>query len=282
MRILKKIIEYIVVLILVSVITLLTIINIISSTILKEDYILSKLETTGYYEEMNKYIKDKFENYIGQSGLEEHVFENLVTKEKIQKDIQQIIDNIYNGTNKEIEIKEIENNLRNNINKELDGRRLSENEQKAINIFIENICNEYKISILNTKYESKINTTYKEIMKYKDMAIKTLLIFTLISVIILLCLNLKAINQFFIEIGCTFFATATFLICAKIYINMRIKIQNIVLFNEAFEKTMQIILTDILNNFIKYGIILLLIGLFLMILFEIIKNRKEENILNKN
>lgn len=276
MEILKRIIEYIIMFILVAVITILTIVNIISLSILKEDYILSKLETTGYYEEMYKHVKDNFENYIGQSGLEEHVFENIITKEKLQNDIKQIIDNIYNGTNKEIEVKEIEDNLSRNINKELEGQRLSEDEQKSIDIFIESICNEYKTSILHTEHENEINNMYKQVIKYKYTANRILLILALVCEISLLLLNWKYIIQFFIEIGGVMFAVATFLICTKIYINMRIKIQNIVLFNEAFEKTMRTILTDILNNVSKYGIILLVVGLVVMVVFEVIKHKKEK------
>ena len=110
----KKIIQYIIVTILALAILALVIINILSSSILKKEYILSKLQQQDYYEKIYEETKSNFENYIHQSGLDEEVLENIVTKEKIEKDTKKIINNIYNGMDEKVDTEEIKNKLNKN------------------------------------------------------------------------------------------------------------------------------------------------------------------------
>ena len=67
------------------------------------DYDLHELETN-------------FENYIGQSGLDENVIKNIISVEQIKQDTNIIIDNIYDGENITINTETIETSLKNNIN----------------------------------------------------------------------------------------------------------------------------------------------------------------------
>ena len=69
MRIAKTIIKYIVTIILAIAMIAYFFISLVSSTILSEQYILSKLDETDYYNKIYEYVKSNFENYIYQSGL---------------------------------------------------------------------------------------------------------------------------------------------------------------------------------------------------------------------
>ena len=91
----KKIIQYIVATILALAILGLVIINILSSSILSKEYILAKLQSQNYYEKIYKETESNFENYIHQSGLDEDVLKDIVTKEKVEKDTRIILNNIY-------------------------------------------------------------------------------------------------------------------------------------------------------------------------------------------
>ena len=97
MKVVKSIIQYIIVTILALAVLALIIMNLFSSSILSKDYILSKLEEQNYYDKIYEDTKSNFENYIHQSGLDEEVLNDIVTKEKIKKDTNIIINNIYNG-----------------------------------------------------------------------------------------------------------------------------------------------------------------------------------------
>ena len=103
----KKIIQYIVATILALAILGLIIINILSSSILSKEYIIGKLQNQNYYEKIYQETESNFENYIHQSGLDEDVLKDIVTKEKIEKDTRIILNNIYNGMDEKIDTKEI-------------------------------------------------------------------------------------------------------------------------------------------------------------------------------
>lgn len=276
MKVIATIIKYIIVFILAISITMLAVVNIFSSTILEKEYILSKLEETGYYDEIYEYAKSNFENYIGQSGLDEEILENIITKEMIKNDTKTIIENIYDGKDKKVETKEIENTIKQNISKSLEGQKLTATQQKAIDEFVKHICDEYITSLLHTNYETKINNYYKTIIKYKEMAEKGLIITAVICALLLLILNIKSISNFFIQIGVSAMVPAFILIITNIFINTRIKIQNIVLVNDAFAKIIKTVIADVLNNMMKYGIVLLASSMILIIAFNLIKVQKNK------
>ena len=69
-----------------------------TSTLLKEEYVLGKLEENGYYENLYHEIQSKFEEYILQSGLEEEVIRDIYTEDQVQSDTKILIHNIYAGT----------------------------------------------------------------------------------------------------------------------------------------------------------------------------------------
>lgn len=276
MKVIATIIKYIIVFILAISIIMLVVVNIFSSTILEKEYILSKLEETGYYDEIYEYAKSNFENYIGQSGLDEEILENIITKEMIKNDTKTIIENIYDGKDKKVETKEIENTIKQNISKSLEGQKLTATQQKAIDEFVKHICDEYTTSLLHTNYETKINNYYKTIIKYKEMAEKGLIITAVICALLLLILNIKSISNFFIQIGVSAMVPAFILIITNIFINTRIKIQNIVLVNDAFAKIIKTVIADVLNNMMKYGIVLLASSMILIIAFNLIKVQKNK------
>ena len=276
MKVIATIIKYIIVFILAISITMLAVVNIFSSTILEKEYILSKLEETGYYDEIYEYAKSNFENYIGQSGLDEEILENIITKEMIKNDTKTIIENIYDGKDKKVETKEIENTIKQNISKSLEGQKLTATQQKAIDEFVKHICDEYTTSLLHTNYETKINNYYKTIIKYKEMAEKGLIITAVICALLLLILNIKSISNFFIQIGVSAMVPAFILIITNIFINTRIKIQNIVLVNDAFAKIIKTVIADVLKNMMNYGIVLLASSMILIIAFNLIKVQKNK------
>ena len=86
-------------------------IQIASSTILSQSYVLKQLEEANYYANIYTEIKSDFENYIYQSGLDESVLENIITVEEVTQDTNQIIANIYNGDNKQIDVTALKERL---------------------------------------------------------------------------------------------------------------------------------------------------------------------------
>ena len=120
MKALINVIRFILILLLTILIISLVFINITKSTIMSKDYILGKLDETDYYINIKGEIESNFQNYIGQSGLDEEVLNDIVTDEKIKNDTEIIFNNIYDGTSEEVTTTEIEEKLRTNIDNSLE------------------------------------------------------------------------------------------------------------------------------------------------------------------
>ena len=69
--------------------------TIVFSTILDKNYVMQKLEETNFYADTYELVESNFENYIYQSGLDEEVLKNICTEEKVKKDINIMLSNIY-------------------------------------------------------------------------------------------------------------------------------------------------------------------------------------------
>lgn len=277
----KNILRYIIAILLTIVIIAFLLINLLSSTILSEQYILSKLEETDYYNKMYQYVESSFENYIYQSGLDENVLEDIVSKEKIEKDTKIIIGNIYDGRNEKIDTQEIKDNLNANINKSLGNKKLNTTQKTAIDTFIDEITNEYKTAMSHTNYEQQINNIYSKGIKYVNILKKALLISIAVLIILLIVLSLTKIYKVFAMAGISMLSSGILFGITNWYITSKIKIQTITILNDAVSDTVRNILQEIMNTVKNEAVILTLIGIILIIIPSLIhyyKNSKEEKI----
>ena len=277
MKIVINILKFIIMLILVVCILFFGIKNIVLSTIMDKDYVLNKLEETNFYSGTYELVESGFENYIAQSGLEEEVLNNICTEEKIKNDIGIIINNIYNGTNEEIDTTEIANNLNANIDK-LDVRT-SQN-KSALDKFVQQICTEYKNTILNTKYENTIHEILNKTTNLLEKLQTIVTIVTIIYVICLILLNIKNISKLVGNIGTVLLSSSVAILVAINLINANINISAIKLFNNVFSSSIVTILQDILSKVNKFGIIILITSIVVILINAIINfvktNQKEE------
>lgn len=277
MKILINILKFIIMLILVVCILFFGIKNIVLSTIMDKDYVLNKLEETNFYSGTYELVESGFENYIAQSGLEEEVLNNICTEEKVKKDIAIILNNIYNGTNEEIDTTEIANNLNANIDK-LDVRT-SQN-KSALDKFVQQICTEYKNTIINTKYENTIHEILNKTTNLLEKLQTIVTIVTIIAVICLILLNIKNISKLVGNIGTVLLSSSITILVAINLINANINISAIKLFNNVFSSSIVTILQDILSKVNKFGIIILITSIVVILINAIINfvksNQKEE------
>ena len=266
MKILIQIIKIVLIMMLSILISILILTNIVDMTILNKTYILDKLDQSNYYSETKKEIQSNFENYILQSGLQEDVIENIVTEDKIKNDTKIIISNIYDETYKEIGTEEIENNLKNNIQESLEETKISENQQNAINKFIEKICNEYKETILHTKYETKINNEIINISNYLRLIKNIIIVIIVVLILIILLINHKEILRGISQIGITLTASGIMYFLINLFIDYKIEIENILILNNSVSQVIKEVLTNILEVFMKWGFILFSSGVIVIIM----------------
>lgn len=275
MKALKTVIKYIITIILALSMIAYFFIQLASSTILSEQYILSKLEETDYYNKIYECVKSNFENYIHQSGLEETVLENIVSKEKVRKDTNIIISNLYDGLEQKIDTQEIRDNLNNNIKETLGEQNITKTQQSSIDTFVDHICNEYTDTMSHFSYEKQINQYYQKAMQYINLAKKVLLITIGLAILLLLVLNLKRIYKFVLLLGISLTTTGTFLVIVNLFINSKVKIQTITILNDAISDTVRSVLADILHMIMNNGSIMLISGILLIIIPNLIHNLKK-------
>lgn len=274
MKVLTKTIKFILVTILTICLISIGIISIVSSTILDKTYITEKMEETNFYKETYELVKSNFEKYIYQSGLDEEVLENICTEEKLQKDINTIISNIYDGTDEKIDTTEIETNLNANIDKL--GIKNSKN-QKAIEQFVKHICDEYTETIIHTKYESQINAQYQKVISLLTKIHNVIMIILIIDAILLIIMNIKTASKIIQDLGIALFSSSIFKLSVCSIIMSKVNIEGIKILNDIFSKTLVTIITDVLTKIISLGIGALLIAIILIIIYAIISvNKKNE------
>ena len=270
MKIAKNILRYIITIILSLSIICLVLVNIASSTVLNENYILDKLDKTSYYSKIYEEAKSNFENYIYQSGLDESVLENVITQEKVENDTKKVISNIFNGLEETVDTQEIKDKLNENIKASVG--ELNITQQKAVDTLIEKICEEYTDTISHFSYEKQIFNIYQKALKYIQLAQKATLIAIGVSAILLILINLRRIYKIFVFIGIALTSSGIFFIITNGIINAKVKIQTITILNDAVSYTLRDVLSSILQTINQYGIILLVTGIILVIIANLIHN----------
>ncbi len=277
MKIIANIARFILIAILTICIIAISLITIVSSTILDKNYIISKLEETNFYEEVYKLVESNFENYIYQSGLDETALNNICSKEKVEQDINIMLSNIYEGTNKKIDTTPIKDNLNKNID---DLKVKNSRNSEAIDQFIKHICEEYENTLIHTEYENKIYNTYNKVANILNKVRTATIIAICIDVVLILITSIKQISKFVQAIGVSLLSSSVFEIIACNIITSKVDIAGIKIFNDAFSKTIVTIIQEIINKVQTLGIITLVVAIVLIIIYSIItavaKNKKDK------
>ena len=268
----KTILRYILTIILTLAIIVLVLVNIATSTLLNKNFVLGKLDETAYYVKIYGQIKENFKNYIQQSGLEEEVLNDIITQEQVEKDTQNIITNLYHDINEEVSTEEI---------KKTKGMLITSEQQKSIDRFIDDICNEYRIGIAHFGFEKSIYSVYEKVNNVVNLANKASLIIIGISLLALIIVSTHRLYKFFAFLGIALFSSGLFFTIVNVYINSKVNIQTITILNDAFSFTLREILQSILDNVQNYGIYLIIPGIVLIIIPNLLHNITKYNQKNK-
>ena len=274
----KNVLRYVTCIFLSFCIIALVIVNVSKSTILDKNYVLNKIEKTGYYVKIYSFVKENFRNHIQQSGLDESILEDLITQEQVINDTNIIITNIYNNINEEVSTTEIREKLIKGIEEQTRGMLVTTNQKEEINKFIDDICNEYLVGIAQFNIEKEFYNTFNKIEKIIEIVNKIALIGIAASIILLIFICKNRPYKFFVFTGISMLASGVFFTFINIYINIKVNVQAITVLNEAFSFTLREVIETILNQISQKGIIFIIIGLlFILIPTSIhtyIKNKK--------
>ena len=248
-------------------------IGIITNTVLNENYIIKTLEKEDYFNNCYWLIRANFENYIYQSGLDEKVLENIITKEKVTNDIKIIIANVYKKQNTEIETTEIKENLNKNIEESLEDKRLNSSQKEAIEEFVNQICKEYKATISFYNIVNKTSLGIGKTINAINFAKKIVLVLLGIDFLILLVLNLNSIYKFVLWLGVSIATNGFVMLFIGLFIKLKVKINTITIINDFISQILRKVIFNVLNIISVTGIISFIIAI-VTIVFENTKLEK--------
>ena len=266
-----KILKAILIILLTAIIIGIAAIKILSSTILDEAYVFRKLRSSNYYESIYEELKSNFENYLGPSGLEESVLDDICTIKNIQTDTETILGNIYEGTNKHVDTTHLQEKLRDNIEKSLGQIKTTDSIKKNIDQFVEQISNEYINTISHTEYEETINNMYQKAIRIIKLGNTGLWIIAVLIIMILILLNIKTLYRAPANAGISFTAAGAFLVIGHFALNYNIKVDHLRVLNNSVSMVLQDIVKNIFDTINSAGLIIAILGIVLIILGNILK-----------
>lgn len=229
-------------------------------TILSPNYVIKKFEKNNYYTELNKDIKNEMSYYIGQSGFEEEILDNLYTDNELKYVVDNFIKNFYKGLSLDANKVNVENKLRININNYINNRVIEVGNQKDLDKFITEMGNIYENKITYSKMFNKYSWMVKKINYYINIILVIAIIF-IVMLYIVIKYGLKK-NVFAISL----LTTGVIIGLILYYLGGMVLIDDLYLFNSYSS----IVIKDILNSMFKIfstvSIVCLIFGTLLAII----------------
>ena len=266
----KKVISYILSFILVLMLLSLCLLAILKSTILNEEYLISKLEEANYYERMNGEIIEQFKNYTIQSGLSDDVLENLFTEDKLKQDINNVINSIYTGEALEISTSEIRENLKENILAEVEKEgKTVDFEDEAMVEYLKAIESAYESQVsYSTSTINSIGSTFEKVIKLAQTAQIVVIVITIVIAVLIIILNIKQIFGLN-YLAISSMASGLFILLAKLLLGQATDLKNIMLINQATSHVIQLVIQDLLAKVTIAGAVLLIIGIIFSVIYNL-------------
>ena len=264
MKIIRKIISYILAIILVTLMSATIILSIVNAVVFSKPNVKKQMQKVDYYTEINNIIKESANNYIMQSGFDESIMDNVISKEKINNDIDKVINAIYEGEEVEISTDEIKTSLDKNVQQYIaqNNYKVDAQTQKDIEKFVDKIESIYANSITYSK------STIKKVVKYFKMVKRMTRVALIASSILLIIFAIITYKTNRATFGISLLATGIICVFIKCYSSINIAVNNILMVNKTFSNLM----INIINQVIQYvfigGIILAVLGIALIIIFE--------------
>lgn len=250
----------------------------VQNTILNKNYIIEKFEESNYYDNQFSYIINSFNAYIGPSGLDEKIFNDIISSEKIKEDTLITIENLYIKEDLKMNTDIIKQKLDENINTYLEEENLKVQNDNTIIEFEDKIIQEYESNITYSnylKYIKKITSSDKlyKIINFIKVASSIMLIIGVLGVVLI---NMKKIEKNISELMTFMLSCGIILEVITIFLTNKINIDNITIFNNSFSIVLRNIFNNIKGNISLIGMILIIISVIMIIINNTLFLQKEK------
>ena len=252
----------------------------ITNNYLNKKYLLKKFDEMNLYSSVYEEVREGFENYIYQSGLDISIIDKICAKEKVKQDIISVVDYIYGDEKATIDSTEIRQNLDIAINEyvEKEGRKLSKQETENINKFEDLIENSYKEKIgIYQKGSDKISGKIPLILSLTKKARLISLISSAVVLILLVIVNAKKVSFAGSFFGVSFLSSGMIMIIAKSIINSKIPINELVIFTKSLSSVIIDVISSILSTIQLVGVSYIVLGILIIIFMNFLYLRDKKS-----
>lgn len=252
---------------------LLTLSLILLLTIFNESFTLDLLENNNYYQELYQNTKEEVSNYLEQSGLEENILDNVITKENIENTIISALDNLY--TNKEIttDTTTITEELTKRINDYVKTNNIQVENKNTISTLVSKLVSIYKEEISYNNTFEKVRPLFN---KFHQMTTVILILSIITSMVTYL------INRYLFKnrnIIVSLFTNGILLVGLVLYTKYTISINDITFYNESISNVLKEFINSILTHINLVGVISIILGISLSLVstgfIKALKNNKK-------
>lgn len=277
MKVIRYFINTILSFFIVLVVLVIIAINILNSVILDKNYMLSKMEETEFNLQVSREVESGFENYIYQSGLPEETIKNLFTEEMIEKDVNTIVNAIYDGTEISLSSDDLRKNLDTKIEEYIKNENLNLNEQGRNNIkkFEDLIVEEYDNNVnVSDELYAEGNSIIKELKTVSDRVGNIPQITLVILIVILVLLNITDLLIAINFLGISSLSVGILLKFGTNAVFSNVDLDNIVLLTTSLSNLIISIVKDNLYKLSDLGSMFIVCGITAILCSIIIKNVK--------
>jgi len=274
MKIIKSLLNIILAFIIIFAVFLLIGINILENRFLNKEYVLLKMEEIQFYEQISREVQSGFEEYIYQSGLPEDTIKDLFEEELLRKDVNNLIDCLYEGTDIKLSDEVVRKTLDTKIQEYLNAqnKKLSSEEQKNIEKFEELIVQEYKenVNVSTTLYTKghiiikKVEEIVNKIGKLPEILFIGLIVFIVLINLkdLLVAINFLSISS--LSIGILLKLGVSLVFTNIDFDNLLILAKSVSNLGANIAKENLYMISDIGNIFIVCGIV----GIFIVAILK--------------
>lgn len=239
---------------------LLTLSIILLGTIFNESYTLDLLDNNNYYEELYQNTKEEVSNYLEQSGLEENILDNVITKTEIKNTIITNLDNLYQNRTIKTDTTKITNDLTTKINTYIKDNNIKVENKNTVSTLVNKLVSIYKEEISYNNTFEKIRPAFNKFHHYTKIVL-------VVSIILLVMTYL--INRYLFKdrnIIASLFTNSVLLIGLVLYTQYTINITDISFYNTSISNIIKEFLNSVLKTINLVGLVSLGLGIFLSLL----------------
>ncbi len=265
----KKIISFILAFVLSLSIIAVFILGYINSALFSEVNIRTSMKDTNYYYNIYSIINDTANDYVLQSGFDNKVLDDVITEYQVQEDMNKVIDGLYNNKKVEIDTDKLKKKLHENIQKQIEEENhvVTESTKADIEEFEKSVIDAYKSNIFYSQdVLNKIGSYIQKIHKILNIAVISLSI----AILILALIMFKVYEP---SIGVAFITAGVFFIIIKGFSVINLAINNILILNWAFSRTLVYILNNLIQKIFVIGILITILGFSSMLLSEYMRHK---------